>query len=256
MNEFKEPKITKDVAEEIGMHIGDGSMGIYKATFHYDYTLAFGLEDEIYASKFVIPLIKRIYKLTPYFQYSKKDNSILLKYCSKKFIIWKQKLGIKPGPKDNITIPKPITNSKFVLDCIRGLFDTDGSISFKSRNKNKHYYPVIRFFSKSRKLVEQIDDILKKEDIISSLYYDEVRHDKRGFTTTGHNLFINGKNNLNKFMEKIGFSNVKHITKYQIWKINGTLKPYTTLKERLAMLQNISRGGSVVYGENPCITER
>jgi hypothetical protein len=246
MKVFEEPKITKEVAEEIGIHIGDGSMGIYKSTGHYDYTISFGLEDEPYLSGYIIPMIKRIYGMTPYFQRVKKDKTIMLKYVSKKLIIWKQKLGIKPGPKDSIVIPDIIIKSGFVLRCIRGLFDTDGSISFKKRHKDHHYYPVIKLYSKSKNLIIQVDAILRKEGIASNTYYDEIRHDKRGFTTVGHNLFINGERNLSLFMEKIGFSNIKHITKYNVWRIQGNLKPYTTLKERLTTLKNISRGGSVV----------
>lgn len=236
------PEINKELAEEIGIHIGDGSLGIYNKTGHYDYTICGGLEDEIYLSEFVTPLIYKIYGLKPYLKYSKKDGSISLVYVSKELVLWKKTIGLPVGPKDNISIPSVILNSDFILDCVRGIFDTDGTISFKKRDKEENYYPVIKVTSKSKILIEQIEKILKSKGINSSIQYDVSRQDKRGFKTIDNQLFINGEKNLEKFINIIGFSNIKHITKYLVWKKLGQLKPYTSLDERLEMLPELSRG--------------
>ncbi len=112
------------------------------------------------------------------------------------------------------------------------------------KKTEKHAYPVIKLFSKSKPLIEQISTILRGECITFYLKFDEIKHDKRGFTSTTHGIYISGKNNLHKFMSRIGFSNVKHLTKYYVWKNYGNLEPYTNLEERIIMLQ--SRSSSVV----------
>ena len=145
--------LSKHVAEEFGIHIGDGCMGIYPKTGHYDYTVCGGMEDYKYLTEYVKPLIRKLYHLYPNKPTKKKGNSFDMVYCSKSLINWKMKMGLPVGRKDDITIPKVILNSTFVLDCLRGIFDTDGSITFKKRHKQKHYYPVIKLGSKSKPLM-------------------------------------------------------------------------------------------------------
>lgn len=246
MAEITNPKLNKELAEEIGIHIGDGSLGIYEKTGHYDYTITGGLEDKTYLLEFVVLLMHKLYNLKPYIQENKNYNYIMLKYVSKALIIWKQNMGLPVGPKNDIRIPPQIAESNFVLDCLRGIFDTDGSISFKKRDKKRNYYPVVKLSSKSKNLIKQIDEILKKEGIISNIQYNVIRNDKRGFSSVINELHINGENGLNKFIKKIGFSNQKHLTKYFLWKKEGYLKPYTSLEERLKILSNLSRSSSGV----------
>lgn len=240
MKQTIKPIITKELAEEIGIHIGDGSLGFYKKTYHYDYTITGGLDDEMYLLDFVIPLIRKIYGLSPYIQYVKKDNSIMLKYVSKQLILWKKSIGLPIGPKNSIVIPDIIMKSNFVLDCLRGIFDTDGCILFKRRNKDVHYYPVVKLFSISRKLIKQVANILVSEGITLSFEYDLERTCIGNRRKKIHGLYINGEKNVEKFMEKVGFSNIKHFTKYLLWKRQGNLEPYTTLDERMVKLGGCS----------------
>ena len=60
-----------------------------------------------------------------------------------------------------------------------------------------------------------------------------------------HNLFgvfihyrlqINGRKNLSKWMNLIGFSNPKHLTKIKVWKNLGYCPPRTTYSERLKII--------------------
>jgi len=237
MKKIKFPKISKELAEEIGIHIGDGSMGIYSRTYHYDYTVCGGIDDYNYLVDFVRPLIEKLYGLTPCKQTTKKGKSFDLVYCSKELILWKKKLGLPVGQKNQIKIPEIILNSPFIFDCLRGIFDTDGMILFKKRNKDLHYYPVVKLYCKSKPLIEQIEVILKSIEIIPNVQYDVRQNDKRGFTCITHQLHINGVNNVEKFMERIGFSNIKHRTKYLVWKKQGYLEPGSILGERLKILK-------------------
>lgn len=236
-NKIKIPKLNKKLAEEIGIHIGDGSLGIYPKTGHYRYTVCSGFDDKIYIFNFVKPLIEKLYGITPNNITKKKGKSLDLVYHSKDLILWKNKIGLPIGPKNQIKIPKLILHSPFILDCIRGIFDTDGTVLFKKRNKDIHYYPVIKLYCKSKPLIKQIDKVLLSIGIKSNIQYDVRVDDKRGFISVTHQLHINGENNVEKFMKKVGFSNIKHKTKYLVWKKNGHLEPGTTLDERLKILK-------------------
>ena len=49
---------------------------------------------------------------------------------------------------------------------------------------------------------------------------------------------INGKERLNKWLKKIGFSNKKHLTKIDVWKRLGYCLPNTSLEERYEILNH------------------
>ena len=236
MKLIKFPKISKELAEEIGIHIGDGSMGIYSKCRYHAYTVCGSIEDCDYLLKVVKPLIERLYGLVPNRRTQKKGKSLDLVYGSKRLVLFKARLGLPVGPKNNICIPEIVRNSNFVLDCLRGIFDTDGTILFKKRHKLVHYYPVIKLCCKSKPLIEQVERIFESIGIRANVQYDVKTMDKRGFSSVTHQLHINGADRVKKFIEKVGFSNSKHMTKYLVWKKCGHLEPGTTLEERFNIL--------------------
>ncbi len=59
--DIKLPKIMdKSLAEETGIHIGDGSMGKYKYSFLYSLA-GHPIDDKEYYEGFVTPLMKKVY---------------------------------------------------------------------------------------------------------------------------------------------------------------------------------------------------
>lgn len=54
---------------------------------------------------------------------------------------------------------------------------------------------------------------------------------------------IDEPHNLRKWINKIGFSNLCIISRYEVWKKNGQLEPKTTLPQRLKLL-NWAGGGT------------
>ncbi len=62
---MEEYTLDEDLAEETGIHVGDGSMNVY-VTNGACYTVAcHRIDDRRYMDEFVLPLIKRIYGKTP-----------------------------------------------------------------------------------------------------------------------------------------------------------------------------------------------
>lgn len=89
-------KLNKLLAEEIGIHIGDGSLRIYQynTDIKYAYSISGGYDDEKYFLDFVIPLMYELYHIYPTFYKSKKERSISLHYHSKGLLFFKKKIGL------------------------------------------------------------------------------------------------------------------------------------------------------------------
>lgn len=68
--------------------------------------------------------------------------------------------------------------------------------------------------------------------MLDESYYDE--RTKKIYIK--HNIYVSGKDNLDRWIKTIGFSNPVHLTKFQIWDKFGFCPPKTTLRERLKIL--------------------
>lgn len=100
-------KINKDLAEETGIHIGDGSMNIYNGV--YAYTIAcHHIADRRYMDEVVVPLYRRVYDVKPKTRNWSK-GSYGFRVCRKKIIEFKRDvLNLPLGKKENIRIPQQI----------------------------------------------------------------------------------------------------------------------------------------------------
>jgi len=148
-------------------------------------------------------------------------------------------IGLSFGKKDHVTIPKIIfRNKNNTIACLRGIIDTDFSISFKKRHKNIHYYPVISANFKSKELVIQLSKIFKGLGLKVHTEYDYERFDERFGEIITHYIYLNGKDNLEKWWDIIGSNNHRHITKYKIFKKFGYCPPRINITERFKMIKS------------------
>jgi hypothetical protein len=199
--------MTKDIAEEVGIHIGDGSMNIYKNI--PTYTVACNsVSDREFITNTVAPLIRKIYKIEPKLRNWSK-GSFGFRIYSKKLVEFKTGLGLPLGKKTNIAIPNLILgNKEFVLTCIKGIFDTDGYVYIE--NKYGKPYPRLEIATTSEKLAEQIKTILQEENINCSVWRNNRRNVnwKPKFT-----ISVRGYKNLEKWMKTIGTDNPRNKNK-------------------------------------------
>lgn len=206
--------LNKDLAEETGIHIGDGSMNIYKGGAFY--TVACHKdEDREYVDYFILPLIKRIYGKEPKPRFW-SQGTYGFRISSKEIINFKHTvLGLPLGKKTNISIPKVILKNNKLMKCfLRGLFDTDGSLTlWKTNNK---LYPRIYFSSVSKKLAEQVKEFLIKKGFRVTSWQTSYKNKNWNMS---YRLSINGTKMLIKWMKEIGFNNPKHIKKLDILEI-------------------------------------
>ncbi|MDP7323384.1 MAG: LAGLIDADG family homing endonuclease [Candidatus Woesearchaeota archaeon] len=204
-------KINKYLAEETGIHVGDGSMNIYNNNQHLYTVACHKMEEKNYMDHYVLPLIKRIYKKEPKPRYW-SQGSYGFRICSKDIITFKkEKLGLPLGKKINIEIPRIIKrNTNLMRHFLRGLFDTDGSLTLTAQNNT--IYPRIYFSNISKKLVKQVQEFLSNEGYKVQTW--KITYDHKPWNDT-YKLSVNSEIMLNKWVKEIGFSNTKHLIKLQ-----------------------------------------
>ncbi len=130
------PKVlSKDLAYETGIHIGDGHLGIRRRRdgWSYLHTISGNYHEELdYHKDILCPLIQRLYNKTVQPRKSTK-NTVQIVYKSKAIATFKQRvLGLPSGKKTGqIKIPDLIMNSKLRNYCIQGIVDTDFFFSLR-----------------------------------------------------------------------------------------------------------------------------
>jgi hypothetical protein len=222
----KIPEFNENLAEFWGILSGDGFLT--KTGRVHRLGVCFHLKDDIHYSRYVKLLIKNLFNIEPTISIKKKETILYLLVHSKGITDFISEnnfpIGIK---KDKLKIPKWIANNnKFVKRYLRGLIDTDGCLFYPKKGTYKvNKYPVIEIKIHDKTFIKNIGTL------INNLGFKVVRQK--------YKIQLNGIQNLNKWLDVIGFKNIKHITRYLIWKKYGFCPPGTNLKERLNLL---SRG--------------
>lgn len=201
------------LCEEIGAHIGDGSMGVYKGRHIFSFC-GNPLKDSEYV-KWMASIYRKIYSLKPKIRFW--SDIVGFQIFSKELISFKKSLGLPVGRKKDIDIPEKIkkASSKCISSCIRGIFDTDGTVYLE--NKNSRLYPRIQLKITSERLAKTIHSLLnKKFNIRTTLYCRKEREE----WNTCHIVECRGRENLEKWMKCIGFRNLRNLNKvseYYTW---------------------------------------
>ncbi len=213
-------ELTLNLAEEIGIHIGDGHLSAKR----YRYKL-FGNQDESeYYEDFMVALYQRLYNIRVRLEKRERDGNIIgFEFSSKPIWTFKTKIiGLVAGRKDNITIPNLIlSNSNVWRAFLRGLFDTDGNLYFQSRYGYKNYYPVISLSSKSLELCKTACELLVKLGFKANYY---TARNEAGIQLYGYE-------NLLKYANEIGWHNTKQLNRFLEWK-----KRFPNLVEKRAAI--------------------
>ena len=195
------PKLTPLLAEEIGMHLGDGFLPSSKK----EYRLKGHKVDE---KDYYLKHVKKIYKKLYGINVNIKDYTDTIGFEFSSLALWNFKvkvLGIKPGKKIDLCVPDivKINDQPILSSFLRGLFDTDGSVAFIVKYGIKKYYPCISIAQKSPKIINDISEIL-----IMLGFSPKVYHYKDHST-----LRLNGFSQLEHYKRTIGWSSTKHLKK-------------------------------------------
>ncbi len=233
--------LTADLAYLIGVHIGDGSMNYYRYKNDYRISYTGHLIDEYdWYINLLVPIIINLFNKNPKVRkvIRPRKNSVELYMRSKGILQFLHNgIGLPLGPKINLKIPKLILNSdRKIKKCfLMGLADTEFCVTFKKRNKDTHYYPVIEYSTSDYLLMESVIELLR-EFGISGYVLKKYQTKRNNSILSTNQLHLNGENNLMKWMNIIGFKSEKHLTKIEFWKKFGMCPPNTNLLERRMIL--------------------
>jgi hypothetical protein len=232
-------KCNSEFAELLGVIAGDGNLNVYRSKdgtkTDHKITISGHREDDFEYFKYLKELFKKLFNKE--IKLRDKKRYIRLELSNKAILNKLNQAGIPIKKKSKIIeIPSEIRkNKKLSKSFLRGLADTDFSMTFKKGGRKKHSYPRISVDLGSEKIILQIIRLLDSLDIKSTLY---KRVGKRRDTEyESYSLNINGKRNLYKWLKEIGFKNQKHLSKIKVWEKIGYYNPNTSLKERERILE-------------------
>jgi intein/homing endonuclease len=243
--EIKLPdEINIELAEILGVILGDGHLECnkkYKSNTVYLLNIAGSYSEDfdyynIYFRKIFLNLFNIDFKI-----YMRRNDELVINIYSKIIANFFKFLGVHPGNKTNFNeIPLIILNSRSEIKraFIRGVFDTDGSITFKKDYHGKHSSPVISIAMKSQKFIEQLRGFMKELGFTFSSCKEEYFDKRVNKISVRYRLDFAGHKNLERYVKLIGFSNPRHLTKVSIFNKNGFYTPRTPYNERKIILEN------------------
>ncbi len=215
-------KITKGIAELFGALLGDGCLSKYyrKGRKNPTYCTLFTghTHDLPYYNNTIQPLLIKYFSETGRIRKRKGMECIILICFNTKVFATLNSIGRPIGVKSNLFIPPEIFNdNKLAISCLRGIFDTDGSVynrySKQYANHPKYYmYKVVQIKMKEPFLIKQIGEILNRNGITTT---------KIGENNNAHVIRVTSQKSVEKFFSIVRPSNKYHVERY----LNKSLVP-------------------------------
>lgn len=207
--------ISPELAEEVGWHIGDGSMNFYnnRGVLRGLYQLRGHIEDDKeHYEKRIKPLFEKLFGIKLNIREMPSTRVVGFQIWNNDIVNFKKKLGLVLGYKYNIKIPENFLAKDILKKAvIRGIFDTDGGIYLE--RKNGKLYPRMHITTISLILSNQLSKILNEMGFRATRYsqlYKSSFKRKRSYI-----ISIRGVEMFHKFMKEINPQNPKHKYKYQ-----------------------------------------
>lgn len=228
--------LTKELAEFIGIMVGDGHLGHYTGKDYRGRNYAIneikisGNKSEREYLEYIMNLFHSLFGIKLYYTQDTSLNAIILRKNSKSILQFLNKVcGVPLNRKTRIVdIPEIIKNSDDSIKCVflRGLADTDFSVTFQNRTNKGHNYPVIKGGFKSKMLIKDLENLYYNLGFKYCVVYNLKVRDKKieGYHTINC-IYLNGRKNFEIWINRIGFSNPKFKRKVNKWLEDGVCPP-------------------------------
>lgn len=198
------PPFSENLAEFIGILLGDGSIANYQVfiTLHK--------KDDFEFSHYVKKLIKNLFNVVP--STYRRDSVTQIIISRKSLVNLLLNYGLLKGNKvkNQIDVPNWIKlDQNFRKKCIRGLFDTDGCFYIDKHKTGAKIYNncAINFTNRSLPLLKFF-----REDLIEN--------GLKPTQSSKYSVFLRREKDIINFFELFGSSNKKHINKFKSFFLN------------------------------------
>ncbi len=244
MEPFLPKEMTPDLAEIYGIHAGDGYLQLRDRN-RFVLELDCDVDEKAYYDEHVVPLFEKTFKIniTPRFFPHRHTYGFFI--YNKKICEFIHSLGFPYGEKTySVKVPKPIlqsNNIEVARRFVKGVFDTDGTVSFrrrirlrgKSENSKRHTYPRLLLDVCSPDLCFGVGQLLERmEEFRFSISYQRAsgNHKKK------YKLCLAGDRNLLFWTQDIGFKNNVKNNRVLIWERFGFNPPKLKLSDQIDIL--------------------
>lgn len=193
------PKESEDLAEFIGIVLGDGGITPRQVAITLNKT------DDIEYIEYVSKLIRRLFDVSPSVLEQGPVVDVLVSRTE--LVLFLLEKGLRAGNKvrNQVDVPEWIKdNDAFSKRCVRGLIDTDGSYYSEIHNYKEKIYNncVINFTNRSFPLLNFVRSKLREFDF-------------RPRKSNRFSVCLGREEELTRYFKEIGTSNPKHFRKYK-----------------------------------------
>ncbi len=234
---------SSDLAEICGIHAGDGYLR--NKNYKRELDISGSPEEQPYYDNHMAPLFSRVFGVEPKCRLFPSRGTYGFVIRDKRVVEKMHELGFPYGKKSLIvrapTFVMETEDPKIKAAFLRGIFDTDGCLTFNRRvcgkycifKKTHNYYPVIDIASISKDLISDLRVLLSTLGIH---YCHRTYIHKKENEHISYTLYVRGNYFLTEWMASIGSNNPIQLSRYWIWKKYGHCPSHTTFKERLLIL--------------------
>ncbi|MBI2136430.1 hypothetical protein HYU06_05140 [Candidatus Woesearchaeota archaeon] len=188
-----------------------------------------GNSNETEYLQFIQDIFYSLFNVELSYEKDNRSDTVLLRAHSKgilKFLSEKCEIPLN-RKTEIVNVPEIIKCSSKGIKCafLRGLADTDFSVTFKNKTNKGHNYPVIKASFRSKRLVQDLEKLYREIGFKYCVIYNLKQDDKRFGPIFMNHIYLNGRKNIYRWIKNIGFSNYKFNRKVDKWLKDGVCPP-------------------------------
>ena len=219
------PSLNRPFAYFLGLLLGDGYAS--EDYNHLVYIVGHLTDERDYYDRVIVPLVERLFNIRPRAFVKKGQDAYAVSFGSVQVVKHLKEMGF-PLVAFQKFIPDIIRRSPdgILRAFLQGLFDADGCLVLSKKTYKTHSYPTVEIKSVHRNLIACVVEMLRGLGFRATL-----RKSAESWVAS-----VNGRKQVDKWMLEIGSRNIKHLTKFLLFKRTGLCPPHTTTPDRLEMM--------------------
>ncbi len=197
----RRPYYSGDVAELVGILLGDGSIRARQVT------ISSNVLDADHAA-YIQDLVLKLFGLQMSQGLDMDDHTITLTASSTELVECLVAMGLHVGDKvrQQVDVPNWVWRKReFEMGCLRGLMDTDGCVYRHAYQVNgtRYRYTKLAFTSASAPLLHSVKRMFEHVGVFPSLHRD------------GRRLYLHDSNGVKKYFDLVGTHNPRYLYRYR-----------------------------------------